>query len=142
MIRFFESKGDEESSKKRRREGGGGGGLNEVGWSKRGWAGKEEGGRVLENAERNGRTMPRAVVTMNKGMVRVEDMVRMWSCIVRREKYQRILDGEKHGKEAEINIGDDTADWSALGLKSPEKETPKEQREAVLPTHDGWQSWA
>ena len=50
--------------------------------------------------------------------------------------------GEKHGKEAEINIGDDTADWSALGLKSPEKETPKEQREAVLPTHDGWQSWA
>ena len=50
--------------------------------------------------------------------------------------------GEKHGKEAEINIGDDTADWSALGLKSPEKETPKEQREAVLPSHDGWQSWA
>ena len=50
--------------------------------------------------------------------------------------------GEKHEKEAEINIGDDTADWSALGLKSPEKETPKEQREAVLPTHDGWQSWA
>ena len=50
--------------------------------------------------------------------------------------------GEKHGKEAEINIGDDTADWSALGLKSPEKETPKEPREAVLPTHDGWQSWA
>ena len=50
--------------------------------------------------------------------------------------------GKKHGKEAEINIGDDTADWSALGLKSPEKETPKEQREAVLPTHDGWQSWA
>ena len=50
--------------------------------------------------------------------------------------------GKKHGKEAEINIGDDTADWSALGLKSPEKETPKEQREAVLPSHDGWQSWA
>ena len=50
--------------------------------------------------------------------------------------------GEKSGKEAEINIGDDTADWSALGLNSPEKEAPKERREAVLPAHDGWQGWA
>ena len=50
--------------------------------------------------------------------------------------------GENHRKEAEINIGDDTADWSALGLNSPEKEAPKERREAVLPAHDGWQSWA
>lgn len=50
--------------------------------------------------------------------------------------------GEKQAKEAEINIGDDTADWSALGLKSPTEEAPKERREAVLPAHDGWQSWA
>jgi hypothetical protein len=50
---------------------------------------------------------------------------------------------QNQAQNAELNIGDDQGDWSALGLKSKEqKEAQPTRREPVLPVHDGWQSWA
>ena len=50
---------------------------------------------------------------------------------------------QNQAQNAELNLGDDRGDWSALGLKPKgENEAQPTRREPVLPVHDGWQSWA
>jgi hypothetical protein len=50
---------------------------------------------------------------------------------------------QNQAQNAELNLGDDRGDWSALGLKPKgENKTQPTRREPVLPVHDGWQSWA
>tara|TARA_B100001971_G_scaffold212156_1_gene241511 strand:- start:4550 stop:5974 length:1425 start_codon:yes stop_codon:yes gene_type:complete len=49
---------------------------------------------------------------------------------------------QNQAQNEDLNIGDDQGDWSALGLRPKEENKGQTRREKVLPTHDGWQSWA
>ncbi len=52
---------------------------------------------------------------------------------------------QPHYRPVDIQLGDEQADWSALGLPTREQETTKSVKQStdkVEESHDGWQSWA
>ena len=52
---------------------------------------------------------------------------------------------QSHYKPEDIQLGDEQADWSALGLPAREQETTKQIKQStdkVEEAYDGWQSWA
>ena len=52
---------------------------------------------------------------------------------------------QSHYRPADIQLGDEQADWSALGIPTREQETTKSVKQStdkVEEAYDGWQSWA